>query len=209
MDGVFHFTDENGQSAYFGPLLKVTDVERILVEKLNVDVQSTRNVVEGTNAAIEELSEKMGGLLISLDANVTILKDKFERSESVERSHDLENPPTSMKNSQISQEPYVNVPVGEKDYPYFMSHNVWSQISGSEIPRTIARVVLESLHSLEDLRGFTLTGKGLVSRTEVGALTSTARVRKQLPPESLAIAQAVVVKTLRTGMLRKFEDKFN
>ncbi|CAG7832027.1 unnamed protein product [Allacma fusca] len=125
----------------------------------------------------------MGGLLISLDANVTILKDKVETSESVERSHDLENPPTSMKNSLISQEPYVNVPVGERDYQYFMRHIVLSQISGSEIPRTIAR--------------------------QDRPLTSTARVRKQLPPESLAIAQAVVVKTLRAGMLRKFEDKFN
>ncbi|CAG7721964.1 unnamed protein product, partial [Allacma fusca] len=87
----------------------------------------------------------------------------------------------------LSCEPYVTVTIRETELSYFLTTGAWRQIAGSSIPRTIARVVLESFHRV---KVFTLSGKGLIKRCKENETPdSEIRVelnpRKAIPPESV------------------------
>ncbi|CAG7824603.1 unnamed protein product [Allacma fusca] len=185
------------------------------VEELTSEVNSMRNVVNLIAtpecgclknlvlSSLQPIEEKMDSLLHLLKQN-----NALDPPSPV-------MPSSSVTVSQQPREPFVTVTLGETQYPYFLSTSVWRQIGGCGIPRTIARVVLESLHTIKELREFTLSGKGLMKRLKENDTAGSDNFyceinpRKAIPPESVEIALAVVEKVMNKSLGRKYEDKFN
>ncbi|CAG7831169.1 unnamed protein product, partial [Allacma fusca] len=234
---VFEFTDETGKPHYIGPVFQADELEKILVDKLNnclvpvinslvYRVEELTSEVNSLRNVIESIATPEGGtfkdVMLELKASMQPLHTNVESVlDVVRQKQQLSTENASLVSSNIltpvshqSREPYVTVTIGETELPYFLTTGVWRQIAGSSIPRTIARVVLESLHTIKEMREFTLSGKGLIKRfkeneTPDSEFQVELNPRKAIPPESVEIALAVVAKAMDKSILSQYENKTN
>ncbi|CAG7725510.1 unnamed protein product, partial [Allacma fusca] len=220
----FQFEGGNGQTVTLGPIMTAEDVEKVLVEKMNFFLVPSINALI---SRVEELTEEIrcvredlkiytGTFGTSVSDQQSTLENKVETFggnlktflEKLNVLHHTSNDSLGRSisgNEATSRDPYVTVKIGDHEYPYFMSVGVWRQIAGSSITRTIVRGVLESLHSVKQMREFTLSGKGSSksSKENTGGVMMTLfeNTRKPVPPETVAIAIGVVCK-LKDSELR-------